>query len=76
MKGHPLNKIHPESDSLRFLFPKFSTLSKKTDYPLSITFIFDECRHSCVTVAPVKYKSDSNNLTAIFGSLNISLTEK
>ena len=56
-------------------FSNFSALSKTLPL-LDITFIFDRCRCSSAAVVPVKYKSDSNNLTGTFARSKILLTEK
>ena len=55
-------------------FPNFSALSN-THYLLKITFIFDKCRSSSATVAPVKYKCESNDLRDTFARSKTLLTE-
>ena len=49
----------------------------KTHYScLNIIFIFDRCWRSSAAVTPVKYESDSSNLTVTFARLKMWLTEK
>ena len=49
---------------------------QSTRHLLNVTFIFDRCHHSTAVVAPVKYESDSENLTGTFARHKIYLMEK
>ena len=50
--------------------------SSNTPYLLKITFIFDRCYRRWVSLAPVKYEYDSNDMTDTIARPKIPLTEK
>ena len=60
------------------MFPYFPIFHhcQNTGYLLNITFIFDRCCHCSAVMTPVKYESDSKELTGAFARSKISLMEK